>query len=75
VAALLGGPPMERVDGETGHGQDAVVREVPFAALGREERVAVEVLRAGGLLAEPRPGRRPGAPPAPRRETRPRRAG
>lgn len=83
VAALLGGPPLERVDGEAGHGQDGVAREVAFAALGPEEREAVEVLWAGGLLAAPRPGRltapRPGARSRARREgrreTRPRQAG
>ena len=79
VAALLGGPPLERVDGEAGHGPDGPVREVAFAALGPEEQAAVEVLRAGGLLAEPRPGRlsapRAAARREARRETRPRRAG
>ena len=75
VAALLGGPPLERFDGETGHGLAGPVREVAFAALGPEEQAAVEVLRAGGLLAEPRPGRLSAAGPAARREARPRRAG
>jgi hypothetical protein len=75
VAALLGGPPLERVAGEPGLGPHRGVREVDFAALGPEEQAAVEVLRAGGLLAEPRPGRVPAPRPAARRETRPRRAG
>lgn len=79
VAALLGGPPLERADGEAGLGPDGPVREVAFAALGPEEQAAVEVLRAGGLLAVPRPGRlstpRSAARRATRPETRPRRAG
>jgi len=79
VAALLGGPPLERVDGEAGHAPDGSAREVAFAALAPEEQAAVEILRAGGLLAEPRPGRLSapltGARREGRRETRARRAG
>lgn len=75
VAALLGGPPLERVDGDAGHALDGSVREVAFAALAPEEQAAVEVLRAGGLLAEPRTGRLSAQRPAARRENRPRRAG
>jgi hypothetical protein len=77
VAALLGGPPLERIDGESGHGQDRAVREVAFAALAPEEQAAVEVLRTGGLLAEPQPGWLSAPRPAARREAsrQPRRAG
>ena len=82
VAALLGGPPPQRLagvdPGAHGGARDGAherVREVAYAALGPEERSAVDALRAGGLLAEPAPARRPGRPASGRPAARTRRAG
>ena len=82
VAALLGGPPPQHLAGVDPRTPDGVhdgahdgVREVAYAALGPEERSAVDALRSGGLLAESATLRRPGRLAGGRPGGRTRRAG
>jgi hypothetical protein len=70
VAALLGGPPIDR--------GDPAPPEVAYGSLSPDERAAVDVLRGAGLLAAPGP--RLVVPRSPSRgdsrgDSRPRRAG